>query len=142
LIKSNEYEKHNNVLVFRMGLTKTIYSLLKNNKIEGAIEVNIIGIRGVSYDEITLSKRYQEGKGLLKTLLPFINNDQDRDIISGSEHTQDSVAVWYKMMKDPSYVNAKESKIINEKGEELPKEKNKIWGPSDKFKDKRVVITF
>jgi len=149
-IKSNNFEtynfKNNKFLVIRLSLTSTLYAIMKEKEVIGAVQTNIIGIENKAYDEISLSKKYiynKETKGLSKKIFEFIHYDQKRDIISADEHSTDSIALWYSILKNNSL--GEEVIAVDIKGNKLkipPKIKNQIWVRDNAFKNKRVIIKF
>ncbi len=145
-INSGEYIKlsnKNDIFVFPLSRTESIYTLSVQNEIIGAVLITLIDIKGQIYSEVTLSKRYsEEQKGFLKLILPIIQKDTRHKIISGDEHTPESIAVWIKFLRTKEKYNIQNVKVIDLNGEEIKPIKNIIWGKGDKYKEKRVILDF
>ncbi len=136
------YDVGNEIIQIPVSKTENIFAWVKNNEIIGALKTTSIGIKNIPYTEITLSKKFKL-KGFLNHILPVVEKETKSLIISGEEHTSDSIAIWNKFSKFPERYNITSVKALNKKtGKYIPIVKNQIWGTYDSFKNKRIVLSF
>ena len=94
-----------NVFVYPVNIAESIYILVKDKKIKGAVETLIYTIEGIQFIQPQYVRKFEEDeKDIMLQLYSSISKTTNKFILSGNFLTESSYNFWNKMINTDNII--------------------------------------